>query len=222
MKNIKNYAKSYKLKKSKIERCKDRIKKSTFDFKDTNVAVDSMQHIASESSASPELLNYLSSSIDADIKKIKFAKGMLTVYPRETGIYSAFFEDNEGQVVEKFTDMTIPVLAKSMEIKQLYVPPTPEPTSSDSSVSDIKSLHIKVGDIDIEIKKSISSFVKNFKYKKDKQVEVIKAIQSWRRNSNKGRNCKSNLSAAKELLSDWEKYSEEFYQVLHAMSQRDE
>ena len=239
-----------KLNKSKKDFIKD-FKKSTYDFRDIKVSVNANQHAQAEKTASPDLVSYLQHSIDSALDRIPLAKGMLTVYKKAEGLYSGFFQDHDGQVVEKFDDMTIPIMAKNLEIKNIYEMPVHSQDVQDYKedveiAEDVAarmlqhhnemyhkwqdpgepinggkgSLRIKMGDIDIEIKKSINSFVREFKKSKpNPEIKVIKAIQSWRRNSVAGSNCRNNLEAAQELLREWDRYSEEFYQIMHAMRQ---
>ncbi len=244
---------------TKLKQVHDDTKKSNFidsfkksyDFRDVKVSVDAVEHAEAEKTASPELLEYLSTSVNSDLEKIPFEKGALTLYKKEDGLYSGFFQDKEGQIIQKFDDMTIPILAKNMEVKELYTPVPAQhdeqEAEEDAAIAEYVaarlldhhnevyhrgqepgepinngkgSLRIKMGDIDIEIKKSINSFIKS--HKQNKEIEVIKAIQSWRRNCVGGKNFSSDLEAGKELLKEWEKYSEEFYQIMHAMRAGDE
>lgn len=236
----------------------ENFKKSTYDFRDVKVSIDSNQQRDAEDTASPELLEYLKASIDSDLDKIPMEKGVLTVFKKEEGLYSGFFSDKDGQVVEKFDDMTIPILAKNLEIKNLYSAPMPvEAGPVEEEMEDIAeeaatekvlqflshhndvyhrgqepgepinsgkgSLRIRMGDIDIEIKKSMNDFINNYKKaRKSSTQDVIKAIQAWRRNSVEGKIHKSDLDAAKALLKEWEKYCEDFYQTMHAMNVENE
>jgi len=237
----------------KTQKFFEEFKKSTYDFRDAKVSIDAQQHATAEQTAPPELIEYLKRSIDSDLTKIPMDKGLLTVFTKDRGLYSGFFQDGEGQVIEKFDDMTIPILAKNLEIKQLYTAPrlTADPSTNVETAADIEtaedvmddmlsqhrelyhqgqnpgepinngkgSLRIKMGDIDIEIKKSINGFIKNYKAH-SKNTEVIKALQSWRRNCVAGKVCRNNLDAAQTLLAEWDSLSEEFYQILHAMKQK--
>ncbi len=255
-----NQKKVHKSKKKFIED----FKKSTYDFRNVKTSVDANEHAQAEKTATPALVKYLSKAVEADLQKIPFKKGNLTLYKKEDGLYSGHFQDRDGQVIHQFADVTIPILAKNLEVKEIYDVDTegqPEPamTLADESHEDEEedrelireivsqamdehneayhqgqepgepiddnkqNVRIKMGDLDIEIKKSINNFIRDFKKsKKYNKVDVVKAIQSWRRNSVNGKKHSSDLEAAKELLRDWDKYSEEFYQVMHALQAKDE
>jgi hypothetical protein len=224
-------------------------------FKDSLVAVDASLQAASEKTASPELMQYLSSSINADLQKIPFAKGTLTVYKKEAGLYGGFFQDNEGQLIQEFENMTIAILAKTLEMKELYCAPVEvaqtqpvDPSPTMQNVRDIarmeasdavighevrmhneenngKKTHIKVrfGNFELEIKKSMQDFINDFKRSRielSDKTDLKKAISSWRRNSAAGKHFRSDLDAARVILSDWEQYGEEFNQVLFAMKMK--
>lgn len=94
--------------------------KKSVDFQDTKVSVDSADQLLAEKTASPQLVKYIKASLENDISKIPFAKGMLTLSKKEAGLYQGFFQDIQGQVIEKFDDMTPEIVAKNMEMKSLY------------------------------------------------------------------------------------------------------
>lgn len=222
-------------------------------FKDSLVAIDANLQAVSEQTASPELIQYLTSSISADLQKIPLAKGTLTVYKKEAGLYGGFFQDHDGQVVQEFENMSIAILAKTLEMKELYsapqaVPVDPTPTMSEvrniarNEASDAvvghemrmhneenngKKTHIRVrfGNFELEIKKSMQDFINDFKRSKTElsnKTDLKKAISSWRRNSIAGKGYKTDLEAARVILSDWEQYGEEFNQVLFALKMKNE
>lgn len=89
-------------------------------YKDTQSTVDVQTQTGAELTASPELIQYLTASINADLEKVRLEKGTLTVHKKEEGLYSGFFQDNDGQVVQEFQNVTIPILAKTLELKNLY------------------------------------------------------------------------------------------------------
>lgn len=106
-----------------------KISKSV-DFQNTKVSIDSADQLLAEKTTSPQLIKYIKASLENDISKIPFAKGMLTLSKKEAGLYQGFFQDKDGQVVEKFDDMTPEIVAKNMEMKSLYAagemaPPQP-------------------------------------------------------------------------------------------------
>lgn len=77
MKDPKKFAKDYKLKKSQTE---------SYSFDDTKAMVSSQKHDAAERTASPQLINYLKNSVNADIQKISLAKGTLTLRKKDQGL----------------------------------------------------------------------------------------------------------------------------------------
>lgn len=193
-----------------------------YQFDNAKVRIDSTQADLAQQTANPELVDYIKSAAEADLPKIKLQKGTLTLYKKDEGLFSGFFSDTSGQVVEKFDDMTIPMLVKAMEVKSLVAQNAPvrsQPQTSENAPSHVK---IKYGDFELEIKKSLSGFIDNFKkHRNGNRVRVMKAIQAWRRNTVAGQSHSSNLSAAQEILDKWEKYNEEFYQVLEALSRNE-
>ena len=204
-----------KLNKSKKQFAKE-FKKSYY-YKDTNIVVDSKDHYTAEKTASKVLVKYLKASIDGDLDKIPFEKGMLTLYKKDKGVYSGFFQDTYGQVIENFDDQTVEMIAKNMELKDYYTAPEESSSSEDSTGAHIK---IKYGDLELEIRKSVHEFVNDFKKNKDVSTsEIKKSIKAWRRNAKK--RYKSNIDAARDLVANWEANKEEFGQILHATNQDD-
>lgn len=249
MKDPKEFAKSYKLRKKKptnkksaadnipcgkglsgkICRVNNKKLNKSYGYNhydNAKVRVPTYEHDAAEQTADPNLVEYLKSSVEgAELQKIPFQKGMLTVHQKDRGLYSGFFADNHGQVIEKFDDMSIPMLAKALITKNLYqVPKTlASETRNDNITQAVNAMparyvKIKYGDFELEIKKSLTQFINDFRHQKDSRVSVMKAIQSWRRNTMSGKVHKSDLSAAQELLQKWDDFNEEFYQILEALN----
>lgn len=204
-----------------------KLNKSYYQFDNAKVRVDSTQHDLAEQTASPELVDYLNTAVEAELSKIRLPKGLLTLYNKDRGLYSGFFQDNEGQIVHKFDDMTVPMVAKALSVSKLYdVKNNKEServvmTQPDKDMP-AKYVKIKYGDFELEIKKSLNGFIKDFQRNKNKRVAVMKAIQSWRRNSVAGQIHKSDLSAAQDLLDRWDQFQEEFYQILEVMKKNHE
>lgn len=93
--------------------------KKSYDFKDTQVVLDAKDHQAAEN-ADPRLIQYIRASLDESITKIPFAKGTLTLNQKDKGLYNGFFSDQDGQVVERFDNSTVEMVAKNMMVKDLY------------------------------------------------------------------------------------------------------
>ena len=207
-KNLKDNTREYAKK-----ACKKKFKKS-LDWRNTGTMVDSNDQKLAEETASKELISYLKALLRNDINKIPLAKGTLTVHKRGENLFSGFYQDEYGQVAEKFDDVTVQLLAKNLEIKDLYEAPKVEPAPKATG----GAMRLKYGDLEIEIKKSINFFINDFKAtKKYKKTDIKKAISSWRRNS--ANHIKNDFEAAKELSSNWNEHKESFHQVLFAIEQ---
>ena len=259
----KNFVKAYKLKKNKSGRCWEGykpakgkapysegscVKKSdtaTYDFANTQTTVNAQVQQAAEQTASPELIQYLTASINAEISKIRLAKGTLTVSKKDDGLYCGFFQNNDGQVVHQFENMTIPILAKNLEIKELYeAPPVAKHEDAQEDAEMIEDaieqheavyhrgqkpgepvasegyVRIKYGDFELEIKKSMSDFIKSYKNEQPTRADIQKALSSWRRNSGVAKSFRTDLEAAQALLADWATHGEDFNQVLYALKKK--
>lgn len=83
-----------------------------------------------------------------------------------------------------------------------------------------KSIKIKYGDFELEIRKSVQEFVNDFKTGRaapEKDV-VRKAITSWRKKHAEYIQMPSDQSAARELLENWEQHEDSFCQFVDALS----
>jgi len=94
--------------------------KKSIDYKNTTTSVDTMDQHNAETTTESELVKYIKENAGDDISKISFPKGKLTLSKKEAGVYNGFFSDTDGQVVEKFDGQTIEMIAKHMELKELY------------------------------------------------------------------------------------------------------
>lgn len=218
---------------------------ASYQYKNTTAAVPVVAQDAAERTASQALVEYIRSSINSDLEKIPLLSGMLTVFKKDQGLYNGFFQDNDGQVVEEFENATVEILAKILEVKGYYIPPEPTeaPTAVDpmdmpvsareaigiaraevaEHVKDYhenaqtsgKYMRIKYGDFELEIKKSMQSFIVDLKRGFQENIEVKKALNSWRRNHNL--KYKSDLEAAQDLINNWDTHGEAFQQVVHAL-----
>lgn len=214
-----------------------KVKKS-IDFQETKTAVDSTDQLLAEKTASPELINYLKTSVDSELTKIPFAKGALTLAEKEPGLYNGFFQDKDGQVVEKFDSMTLEIIAKNMEIKDLYrAPATLQDVAAAHDRIDmvqkqldeqpsrpVKSLKIKFGDFELELRKSVRDFAQRFAKARteERQVDqdlIKKAIESWRKKHQSVMDVPNTTAAAKEIFDNWEEHKEGFNQIVYALQQ---
>lgn len=233
-----------KLNKSKQEFIKD-FKKS-IDWKDVHVTVDSTDQKLAETTTSPELLQYLKTSVNSELNKIPFAKGALTVSKTAEGLYSGFFSDINGQIVDKYEPTTLDIIAKNLMVKGYYSaavavnPIAPHhdvvEEAEDRAIAreeatkvfqelmvpaSEKSIRIKYGSFELEIKKSLNAFVKSFRDQTrdaiDQKDQIRKAINSWRRNCAPAH--RNDVDAARELLNNWESHKDSFDQILFALEQ---
>ena len=210
--------------------------KKSYDFRDTKVSIDARDQAAAETTACPKLVKYLRTSLQDEINKIPLEKGILTLSKKEEGLYSGFFEDRHGQIIEKFDDVTVEIVAKTLEIKNLFVRPA-EPREEENVTEDIDALtqeiaeitaeeykqpttiRIKYGELEFEIRKSINTFVNDFRKRQYTKSDIKKSIQAWSRNYGKVHNFANDIEAAEELSKNWEENRESFFQVLHNLQQ---
>src|SRR5690349_20820579 len=144
-------------------------------------------------------MSYLKNSVDSELTKIPFEKGALTLSQKEPGLYNGFFQDKDGQVIEKFDSITLEIIAKNMEIKDLYrSPATLQDVAAAHDRIDmvqrkldeqpsrpLKSLKIKFGDFELELRKSVRDFAQRFAKARIQEIAIDhdlikKAIESWR------------------------------------------
>lgn len=237
MKDVKKFIDNYKLEKSENQ---------SYNFKNTKATVSVAAQDAADRTASPELIKYLKASINADLQKISLAKGVLTISKKEQGLYAGFFSDASGQVVEEFDNVTLPVLAKTLEVKELYEPPVQVegPTDDAEEMTEVaaqvtnvmldhhnKTMHsdenksggymkLKYGNFELEIKKSMQEFINVYRNDNKAKLknDVKKAISAWRRNSNVAKSFTSDLEAVRALLGNWDQHGEDFSQIVFAMN----
>lgn len=140
----------------------------------------------------------------------------------------------------------VPMPDKSMEANYIASEPAPVPASEQTvqmllaahdridmthnRIDDLqrqivesqraKSIRIKYGDFELEIRKSIQNFVNDFKagrVQADKDT-VRKAISSWKKYSG----LQSDQVAAKELMENWDQHQDSFCQFVDALSRGDD
>ena len=218
--------------------------KKSYDFRDTRVSIDAKDQAAAETTACPKLVKFIKNSLQDEISKIPLEKGVLTLSKKEEGLYNGFFEDRHGQIVEKFDDVTVEIVAKTLEVKNLFVRPAYEHEEEEAvaaanyesdeaaeltqEVAEITAeeykqptttIKIKCGDVELEIRKSINNFVNDFRKKRYTKNDIKKSIKAWSRNYGKVYNFKNEIEAAEELSKNWEENKESFFQVLHNLQQ---
>jgi hypothetical protein len=213
-KDVKNFVKSY-------------IKKS-YDYQNSQVIIDAKDQQAAEEGVPKQFLKYMSDHITEGktIHKIPLQKGSLTIANKDSNLFTGFFSDDQGQIIEKFDAHTLEMIAKTLMVKRLVtdydlyqededLEDRPTVTPSNASVQ----MRIKFGDVEIELKKSIRKFVDDFRKARTLDEQILrKAIQSWRRQQ-KFSNFTSDQEAAEALLREWEMHKESFSQTVFAIKQ---
>lgn len=213
MKNPKSFVKDYLVK--------------SYDFPNSQIIIDAKDQQAAEEGTPKAFLEKLSSGIKKgeQVHKIALQKGTLTLAQKDLNLYSGFFQDEQGQIIEKFDAHTLEMVAKTLMVKNCVG----EYDLTQSEGEDMEeprpiqatqgmSLKIKFGDVEVELRKSIKSFIEDYRSKKSDQDLLRKAIKSWRRNQ-KFSEFGSESEAAQALLSDWEAHKESFQQTLFAIKQ---
>lgn len=206
---------------------KDFLAKS-YDFPNSQIIIDAKDQQAAEEGTPKAFLEKLSSGIKKgeQVHKISLQKGTLTLAEKDLNLYSGFFQDETGQIIEKFDAHTLEMVAKTLMVKGC----TGEYDLTQSEGEDVEdsrpiatapqgmSLKIKFGDVELELRKSVKNFIEDYKSKRADQDSMRKAIKSWRR-SQKFSEFHSDSDAAQALLSDWESHKEAFQQTLFAIKQ---
>ncbi len=210
--------------------------KKSYDYPDTLTIIDAKDQQAAEEGTPSAFLEKLSSQMKKgeSVHKIQMQKGVLTLANKDSNLYSGFFTDGEGQVVEKFEGHTLQMVAKTLIVKgratdydlygdgEDYEPQAPAqevPVTQAQAIAASPQVTIKFGDVEIQLRKSIRAFVDDFKKGKSGEQEIIrKAIKSWRR-SQKFQEFVSDKDAAQEIVANWEAHKESFNQTLFAIRQ---
>lgn len=210
-----------------VETKKSAMKKS-IDFKDTSVSVDSKDQMMAEVTTSPQLLDYLNKNIVNSAEtnanggqwKVPFPTGILTLTQREAGIYNGFFQDKNGQVVEKFDAQTVALVAKTLQIKSLV--PFPEgpiatPMEQSQAAEPVKPSSDQMIDaahdrIDMvhnridEMQRQVISQFKGLKIKYgDFEVEIRKSVQDFICDFKAGKTPAPDKEVVRKAISSWRK-----------------
>ena len=206
--------------------------KKSYDYPDTLTIIDAKDQQAAEEGTPVSFLEKITSQMKKgdSVHKIQMQKGVLTLANKDSNLYSGFFTDGDGQIVEKFEGHTLEMVAKTLIVKgratdfdlygegEDYEPQAPVVEASQPSVVQ-PQVTIKFGDVEIQLRKSIRAFVDDFKKGRNDDQELIrKAIKSWRR-SQKFQEFASDREAAQETDANWEQNKESFSQTLFAIRQ---
>ncbi len=209
--------------------------KKSYDYPDTLTIIDAKDQQAAEEGTPSSFLEKITSQMKKgdSVHKIQMQKGVLTLANKDSNLYSGFFTDADGQVVEKFEGHTLQMVAKTLIVKgratdfDLYgdgedyepqAPAAPVEVAAPSSGAS-PQVTIKFGDVEIQLRKSIRAFVDDYRNGRSQDQEIIrKAIKSWRR-SQKFQDFASDKEAAQEIVSNWEANKESFGQTLFAIRQ---
>lgn len=246
MKDPKKFIKRHKfIEEHKLQKSENQ----SYNFDNTKATVSVVAQQAAETTGNPQLINYLKNAVDSDLKKLPLGTGELTISKKDQGLYSGFFSDKDGQVVEQFDNATLPIIAKTLEVKELYIAPVPveSPGQLDEEMTETaaavaqefiehhnRTMHaekeeksngymrLKYGDFEIEIKKSMQEFISAHRknHKAKLKADVKKSISAWRRNSPIAKSFKSDLEAVRALLGDWNTHGEDFNQIVEAMRRK--
>lgn len=264
----------------KYDRCVDKVKRKrsaknayavcgaslqgdvnkSVDFQNAKVSVDAADQLLAEATANKKLIGRIQDAVfqDSNVTKIQLSKGVLTLSKKDEGLYDGFFQDSQGQVVEKFDNMTPAIIAKNLEMKNLepaYADPTPAHSSQEEAEDRIiaqqeaikvvesahqridrleremepkkVSLRVRLGDFEIELRKSVKAFVQDFKKGQDLEDDideeiVSKAVHSWYKQNQERIGVSSFAAGVKELYDNWETHKEGFYQTVYALEQVEE
>jgi hypothetical protein len=206
---------------------KDYIAKS-YDYPDSQIIIDAKDQQAAEEGTPKQFLKYLSDNIDQQktVHKIALQKGALTIANKDANLYTGFFSDEQGQIVEKFDAHTLEMIAKTLIVKKLATETDifrkDEDLEEDRPIKPSSSpvqVRLKVGDVEIEIRKSIKNFIDDFKKARSMDDELLKkAIKSWRRQQ-RFNSYESDKDAAQAILAEWDSQKESFSQTLFAIRQ---
>lgn len=206
--------------------------KKSYDYPDTLTIIDAKDQQAAEEGTPSKFLEKITSQMKKgdSVHKIQMQKGVLTLANKDSNLYSGFFTDAEGQVVEKFEGHTLEIVAKTLIVKgratdydlygdgEDYEPQAPV-QAAQPVISNQPQVTIKFGDVEIQLRKSIRQFVDDFKKGKTEEQELIrKAIKSWRRSQTFQR-FESDREAAQAIIANWESNRESFSQTLFAIRQ---
>ena len=219
---IKEHAKSSKKKKNAKKFAKT-FKKS-YDYRDHGVMIDAKDQQAAEETTNPNLIKYLSENFNwlkkGEVNKLDTGNGVLTLTKKDEGLFNGFWQTSDGQIEEKFDDQTIAMVAKNLMIKgwvgEEVIPTYDEVTMAepDESTKSPSYLRIKMGDFEMELRKSIKDFVKS--WNSPDKGDIKKALNIWKSHRMKPL---SRKDALKEILDNWDQHSEDFNQILHAVRQ---
>lgn len=205
--------------------------KKSYDYPDTLTTIDAKDQQAAEEGTPSAFIEKLRSQIKKGntVHKIQLQKGLLTLANKDSNLYSGFFTDGEGQIVEKFEAHTLEIVAKTLIVKgrvtdfdlygegEDYEPQAP--VAPVAQVTNSPQVTIKFGDVEIHLRKSIRRFVDDFKKGKTEDEEILKkAIRSWRRSQQFSR-FESDREAAQAIIANWEAHRESFSQTLFAIRQ---
>jgi len=205
--------------------------KKSYDYPDSLVIIDAKDQQAAEEGTPTAFLEKITSQMRKGdtIHKIQMQKGILTLANKDSALYSGFFTDGEGQIVEKFEAHTLAMIAKTLIVKgratdydlygeaEDYEPEAPIAPVAPTSAGQ-PQVTIKFGDVEIQLRKSVRQFIDDFKQKNVEDELMKKALKSWRRSQTFNR-YESDREAAQAIISNWEANGESFSQTLFAIRQ---
>ena len=207
----------------------DEYVKKSYDFRNIRVSIDAKDQQAAEETSNRSLAAYIKQGCHGDMNKIPFPTGVLTLNRKTAGVYSGFFQDKYGQLVENFDDQTIDMVAKMLEIRELVpmpyeIPSTPsaQEASPDRQDDGPRTQETHSEHTEKEFRRSLANFIN--KFKEDGKVEYEKdfvkgAIKEWI--SVNELEFDSTIEAAEALMNEWDIHQETFSEILFAEADQD-
>lgn len=205
-----------------------KIRKS-IDFDTVTAAIPVEVQDYAETHADPELVAAIRDRLYYtpvhDITRFEVGRGnTVTATKKEEGLYSAFVSNYDGQVTHQFENVTVEILTKELELRDLVDKweLVPFPVEASVPVEEVQTLassgtviRISLGDVQIEISKSLSKATQNAKVPQ----EIRKALQIFRKSASGYLTLSSDSQAAHEILNNWSLHGEKFNQILFAVEQ---
>lgn len=202
--------------------------RKSIDFRDVTVAIDDAKQHFAEENASPGNVAFFKIMTDdmevGDVTRFIFQDPKtVTLSKKAEGLFNAFTSDDLGQIEERYADTTIEILVKDLEVKGLMLPSFPEePEAAPGIALELSpspsapiSIRISLGDLQIEITKSLQDVVEN----QIASSDIRKALKSFAKSTNAYMNLSNDTQTAKEILTNWDLHGERFNQILFAIDQ---
>jgi hypothetical protein len=194
--------------------------KKSYEYPETTVLVETMDQAASEN-VDPKFLKSLQ---EVFLKSERFAvesmalgEGLLVLSQTDKNLFNGFYKDIHGQITEKFSGKTIEMVAKALLVKSLVILPEIEEVPVEPVIEEPQSgyVRLKFGDFEFEMKKSITK-----DFPQTNRRDLKKAVQIWKKSSDKYTGAVSTRDSLKELTENWEIHQEKFNQILFGVQKQ--